>query len=49
MEGISSLSALDPFKEIDLMESYVSFEMHQQYLSADREYTEYFFVGNRLE
>ena len=38
MEGISNLPALDPYQEIDPIESYVSFEEHQQYLSADREY-----------
>ena len=31
------------------MESYVNFVEHQQYLSADREYAECFFAGNRLE
>ena len=49
MEGINSLPALDPFQEIDPMESYVSFEEHQQYLSADRKYTECLFEGNGLE
>ena len=48
MEGISSLLALDPFQEIDLMESYVSVEEHQRYLSADCEYAECFFAGNHL-
>ena len=49
MEGISNLPALDPFQEIDPIESYVSFEEHQRYLSADREYAESFIAGNRLE
>ena len=49
MEGINSLPALDPFQEIDPMESYVSFEEHQQYLSADREHAKYFFAWNDLE
>ena len=41
MEGISSLTGLDQFQEIDPMERYVSVEEnweHQRYLSADREY-----------
>ena len=42
-------SVVDPFREIDPKESYVSFEKHQQYLSADREYAEFFFAWNRLE
>ena len=45
MEGISSLPALDQFQEIDPMESYVSVEEHQRYLSADREYAECFSAG----
>merc|ERR1719494_53086 len=49
MEGIIGLLASDPFQEIDSMESYISFEEHQQYLSADLEYAECFFAGNRLE
>ena len=49
MQGISNLPALDPFQEIDPMESYVSFEEHQRYLIADRKYAECFFAGNRLE
>ena len=48
MEGISSLLALNPFREIDPMESYESFDSHQ-YLSVDREYAECFFGWNRLE
>ena len=40
------LPALDPFQEIDPMESYVSFEEHQQYLSADREHAKCFFAWN---
>ena len=32
------LPVLDPFQEIDPIESYVCFEEHQRYLSADREY-----------
>ena len=44
-----NLPALDPFQEIDPIESYVCFEEHQRYLSADREYAECFFVGNHLE
>ena len=47
--GVSSLSALDLFKEIDPMESYVSFKEHQQYLSADREHAKYLFVWKGLE
>ena len=43
------LSALDPFQGIDPMESYVSFEEHQQYLSADREHAKCFFAWNGLE
>ena len=31
------------------MESYVSFEEHQQYPSADREYAECFFAWKRIE
>ena len=31
------------------MESCVSFEEHQQYPSANREYVECFFAGNGLE
>ena len=49
MQGISNLLALDPFQEIDPMESYVSFEEHQQYLSAIREHAKYFFTCNGLE
>ena len=49
MEGISNLPALDPYQEIDPIESYVSFEEHQRYLIADRKYAECFFAGNRLE
>ena len=49
MEVISSLPALDPFQEIDPLETYVSVEQHQRYLSADSEYAERFFAGNRLE
>ena len=47
--GVNSLPVLDPFKEIDPMESYVSFEEHQRYLSADREYAVCFIAGTRLE
>ena len=43
------LSALDPFQGIDPMESYVSFEEHQQYLSADREHAKYFIAWNGSE
>ena len=39
-DGVSSLPALDPFQEIDPMESYVRFEEHQKYLNADRKYAE---------
>ena len=49
MQGISNLLALDPFQEIDPMESYISFEEHQQYLNADRKYAEFFFARNGLE
>ena len=49
MEGISNLPALDPYQEIDPIESYVSFEEHQRYLSADREYAVCFIAGTRLE
>ena len=42
-------SAFDPFQEIDPMESYVSFEEHQQYLSADHEHVKCFFAWNSLE
>ena len=31
------------------MESYISFEEHQQYLNADRKYAEFFFARNGLE
>ena len=34
---------------MDPMESYVSFEEHQQYLSADREHAKRFFAWNGLE
>ena len=47
--GVNSLPALDPFKEIDPMESYVSFKEHQQYLRADREHAKCFFSWNGLE
>ena len=49
MQGISNLPALDPYQEIDPIESYVSFEEHQRYLIADRKYAECFFAGNGLE
>ena len=49
MQGISNLPALDQLQEIDPMESYVSFEEHQRYLSADREYAVCFIEGTRLE
>ena len=50
MQGISNLPALDPYQEIDPIESYVSFEEHQRYLSADREYAAVCFIaGTRLE
>ena len=32
---MSTLTALDPFREIDSIESYVRFEEHYQYLSAE--------------
>ena len=43
------LSALDSFQRIDPMESYVSFEEHQQYFSAYRERAKCFFAWNGLE
>ena len=43
------MPALDQFQEIDPMESYVSVEKHKRYLSADREYAEYFFAWDCLE
>ena len=43
------LPALDPYQEIDLIESYIIFDEHQRYLSAYREYAECFFAGNCLE
>ena len=46
---VSNLTALDPFQEIDPIESYVRFEEHKQYLSADREYAECFYAGKGLE
>ena len=49
MEGISNLPALDSLQEIDPMESYVSFEEHQRYLRADREYAVCFIEGTSLE
>ena len=47
--GVSSCLALHPSQEIDPMESYVSFEEHQQYLSADCEHAKCFFAWNGLE
>ena len=45
------MQALDPFQEIDPMESYsyISFEEHQQYLSADHEHEKCFCAWNGLE
>ena len=43
------LPALDLFQDINPMESYVSFEEHQQYLGADLEYAEYHFSRNGQE
>ena len=43
------LPALDPYQEIHPMGSYVSFEEHQQYLSADREHPKCFFAWNGVE
>ena len=43
------LPALDLFQDINPMESYVSFEEHQQYLSADRDHVKCFFAWNSLE
>ena len=45
----SNTVSADPFQEIDRMESYVSFEEHQQYLSADREHEKCFFAWNGLK
>ena len=47
--SLNSLPALDQFKEIDPMETYISFKEHQQYLWADREHAKCFFSWNGLE
>ena len=50
IEGrVSSLSSLDPFQDIDPMESDVSLEEHQQYLGEDRGYSTCFIAENSNE
>ena len=47
--GVSSLSSLDPFHDIDPMKSDVSFEKHQQYMGEDRGYSTCFIAENYNE
>ena len=42
------MPASDLFQDIDPLESYVTFEKHQQYFSAGREYAECFSARNDL-
>ena len=42
-------SVIDPFREIDPMESYGSLKSTLQYLRADREHAKCFFSWNGLE
>ena len=47
--GADNLPTLDPFQDIDPMESHVDFENHQEYLTEERDYSTCFIVEGTQE